>query len=70
MRHLLEGCKVKSAEETENFVSGVQRCLKNKTVASLDRMLHMDVIPVMSGVELVRYATLTSPTNGSAASSR
>jgi hypothetical protein len=54
----------------ESVMPGTQQCLKNRTLAVLDRMLQTDVIPLMGGVELIRYATLLSPGNDSAAYNR
>ncbi|PSN48685.1 hypothetical protein C0J52_13539 [Blattella germanica] len=67
LRRLLEDCK--STPLSEDFLSNMQACLKNKTVASLDRMLKSDVIPLVGGFELVRYTSLF-PTNRSVSDGR
>lgn len=54
----------------DSFLPGTQQCLKNRTLAILDRMLQTDIIPLMGGVELVRYATLLPPGNDSATYNR
>jgi hypothetical protein len=61
LRHLLAEC---------TSVSSTQQCLKKKTISALDRMLRADVIPLIGGVELVRYATLLTPGNGSTSYNR
>ena len=54
----------------DSFVPGTQQCLKNRTLAVLDRMLETDIIPLMGGLELVRYATLLPPGSDSATYNR
>ena len=58
VRYVLDECKIKSGALSEDFVTSMQTCLKNKTVVSLNRLLESDVIPLGGGFELVRYQAL------------
>lgn len=58
---VLRNCQLKAPGRGANLTFSLQQCLKNETLASLDRMIRTDVIPLVAGVDLVRL----SPDSGS-----
>lgn len=58
---VLRHCHLEAAGRGGAFLFSVQQCLKEETLAALDRMIRTDVIPLAAGVELVRQ----SPDSGS-----
>ncbi|XP_021930032.1 uncharacterized protein LOC110834808 isoform X2 [Zootermopsis nevadensis] len=57
---VLGRCRLQASRRGDGFTFGVWQCLRNETVASLDRMILTDVIRVVDGVDLVRL----SPASG------
>lgn len=63
---LLAKCSPTSAGQKHQFLDSIRVCLQRRALIAMDALLSDDVIPVLNGIELVRFkggANSTSSAN-------
>lgn len=57
LRTLLQGCPESPSRDSDqlDFIQVLRYCLKHRAMVAVDTLLMDDVIPILDGINLVRY---------------